>query len=62
MAAYEHCQFVISTHSPFLMPMKGAKLYNLDVHPASVMPWTEVSSVKTFFEFFRQHEQEFNAL
>lgn len=59
MARFEHCQFIISTHSPFLMCMKWAKLYNLDVHPAAVMPWTEVESVRTYYDFFKEHESEF---
>lgn len=60
MARFERCQFIVSTHSPFLMSMKGAKLYNLDVQPAAVMPWTEVSTVKLYHNFFKEHELEFN--
>ena len=59
MARYEQCQVIISTHSPFLMSMKGARLYNLDVYPAAVMPWTEVASVRTYYEFFKTHTDEF---
>jgi len=60
MARFEHCQFIISTHSPFLMAIKGAKLYNLDVHPATVMSWTEVAAVKVYHGFFKEHESEFD--
>ncbi len=60
MARFEHCQFIISTHSPFLMSINGAKLYNLDVRPAAVMPWTEVAAVKVYHDFFKEHESEFN--
>ena len=60
VARFEHCQFIISTHSPFLMSMKSAKLYNLDVNPAAVIPWTEVAAVKVYHDFFKEHEQEFN--
>ena len=59
MVRFEHCQFIISTHSPFIMSMKGARLYNLDVYPAAVMPWTEVAAVKVYHDFFRAHEDEF---
>lgn len=52
MARYERCQFIISTHSPFIMSIEGARLYNLDVYPARVMPWTEVETVKTYIDFF----------
>lgn len=27
------CRFVIATHSPFLLSMKGAKIYDLDEEP-----------------------------
>ena len=30
------CQFVISTHSPFLLSMKGARIYDLDEDPVDV--------------------------
>lgn len=59
MARYEKCQFIISTHSPFIMSTAGATLYNLDVYPARVMPWTEVSSVKVYHDFFMKHSAEF---
>ena len=59
MARYERCQFIISTHSPFLMSMPGARLYNLDVHPARVMPWTDVKTVRIYKEFFDKHADEF---
>lgn len=59
MAQYERCQFIISTHSPFLMSMPGARLYILDVNPASVMPWTDVKTVRIYKEFFDKHADEF---
>lgn len=59
MTRFEHCQFIISTHSPFLMSMEGAKLYNLDVYPAAVMPWTEVAAVRIYLNFFQAHIEEF---
>lgn len=29
-ARYFDCQFIISTHSPFLLAIQGAKIYDLD--------------------------------
>ena len=60
VARFEQCQFIISTHSPFLMSIRGAKLYNLDVFPAAVMPWSEVSEVKVYHDFFKKRDSEFN--
>ena len=58
-AWYTGSQFVISTHSPFLMAMRGAKIYDLDEDPVTVKPWTELETVRTYQEFFKRHENEF---
>jgi len=56
---FYNCQLVISTHSPFLLAMKGAKIYNLDAYPAEVCRWTELEAVRTYYDFFREHDREF---
>ena len=53
------CQFVISTHSPFLLAMRGAKVYDLDEVPVDVKRWTQLESVRAYYEFFKKHEGEF---
>ena len=53
------CQFIISTHSPFLLAMKGAKIYDLDENPADIKQWTELENVRTYREFFKLHDDEF---
>lgn len=53
------CQFIISTHSPFLLAMRGARIYNLDKNPVMVEHWTELENVRTYYEFFKTHEREF---
>lgn len=58
-ARFFGCQFVISTHSPFLLAMKGAKIYDMDEVPADVRPWTKLENVKRYYEFFKEHEPEF---
>ena len=58
-ARFFGCQFVISTHSPFLLSMRGAKIYDLDEEPAEVKRWTELANVRAYFEFFKRHESEF---
>ena len=52
-------QFVIATHSPILLSMKGARVYNLDSYPASVCHWTELPNVRRYFDFFMDHKDEF---
>lgn len=56
---YFGCQFVISTHSPFLLSMKGAKIYDMDENPVDLKHWTEVKNVKTYYQFFKEHREEF---
>ncbi|MBS6161525.1 MAG: AAA family ATPase [Firmicutes bacterium] len=53
------CQFVISTHSPFLLAIKGAKIYDLDENPVDVKSWTALENVKVYQEFFERHKEEF---
>ena len=56
---FYHCQFIISTHSPFLLSMRGAKVYDLDTRPVSERRWTELEHVRAYYELFREHEREF---
>lgn len=58
-ARFFGCQFIISTHSPFLLAIKGAKIYDLDESPVSVKPWTSLENVRTYYEFFKHHNSEF---
>ena len=58
-ARFFGCQFVISTHSPFMLSMKGAKIYDLDENPVDVKRWTELGNVREYFSFFKEHEKEF---
>ena len=59
-ARFFHCQFVISTHSPFLLSLRGAKIYDLDSDPVDVRRWTELENVRTYYDFFKKHEREFS--
>lgn len=58
-ARFFGCQFVISTHSPFLLSIRGAKIYDLDSDPVDVRKWTELENVRIYYDFFRQHKAEF---
>lgn len=58
-ARFFGCQFVIATHSPFLLSIRGAKVYDMDENPVDVKRWTELENVRTYFEFFKKHEDEF---
>ena len=58
-ARFFGCQFVISTHSPFLLSMRGAKIYDMDCDPVDVRPWTQLGHVRVYYDFFMQHRQDF---
>ncbi len=59
-ARFFGCQFVISTHSPFLLSLHGAKIYDLDSDPVDVRRWTQLENVRTYYDFFKRHENEFS--
>ncbi|WP_026496783.1 AAA family ATPase [Butyrivibrio sp. WCD3002] len=58
-ARFFGCQFIIATHSPFLLALKGALIYDLDERPVDIKKWTELEGVRTYFEFFEKHKNEF---
>lgn len=58
-ARFFGCQFVISTHSPFLLAMKQAKIYDLDEDPVDVKRWTQLENVRVYYEFFQKHREAF---
>lgn len=53
------CQFIISTHSPFMLGTLNAKIYNLDSRELEVVKWTGLENVRYFYDFFERHKKEF---
>lgn len=58
-ARYLNCQFIIATHSPFMLSIRGAKIYDLDENPVDIKRWTELENVREYYDFFKEHENEF---
>lgn len=58
-ARYCDCQFIIATHSPFLLAMEGARIYDLDETPVDIKNWWELENTKTYFGFFEKHRHLF---
>ena len=54
------CQFIISTHSPFLLSLAHAAIYDLDAVPTERRKWTELSSVRAYYDFFKENEGKFD--
>ena len=59
-ARFYECQFIIATHSPFLLSLKDAKIYDFDENPVRIKHWTELENVRDYYDFFKVHEKEFN--
>ncbi len=58
-ARFYKCQFIIATHSPFLLAMRGAKIYDLDDEIVSVKKWHQLKNVRAYYDFFKKHSSEF---
>ena len=56
---FYNCQFIISTHSPFLLNLMEAKIYDLDENPVKTKKWTELANVLIYYNFFKEHEKDF---
>ena len=39
--------------------MRGAKIYDMDEEIVDVKKWTELANVRSYYEFFKRHEKEF---
>lgn len=61
MVRFYKCQFIIATHSPFILSLPYAKIYNMDESPVKTCKWTEYENVRVYYDFFKQHSDEFNA-
>lgn len=53
------CQFIIATHSPFLLSIPDAKIYNLDTIPIKESKWNDLESMRCYFELFKNNEELF---
>ena len=58
-ARFFGCQFIIATHSPFMLAMKGALIYDMDSDPVRPARWTNLPAVRAYYEFFKTHEDDF---
>ena len=56
---YFNCQFFICTHSPLILSLDKAVIYNLDIIPVITQKWEELENVKTYFQFFMERKEKF---
>ena len=58
-ARFFNCQFIIATHSPFILGIKDATIYDLDSIPSVTKNFAELENMQVYYEFFKLHAQEF---
>ena len=60
-AHYCGCQFIMATHSPFLLALEPdfTKIYDLDEEPIRNKPWWELENTRTYFKFFDSNKDLF---
>lgn len=58
-ARFFNCQFIIATHSPFLLGMTGATIYDLDSVPVTSKNFWELENMKLYYDFFKQNSAKF---
>lgn len=59
MSRFFNCQFIIATHSPFILALPDAKIYDLDTKPVSVRKWYELENMKIYYDFFKSYKNKF---
>lgn len=59
LTRYCGCQIILATHSPFLLAIPGAKIYDLDSSPSVVRDWWELPNVRIYQEFFERNRSRF---
>ncbi len=59
LARFCGCQLIVATHSPFLLAMNGAAVYDLDGYPAEEKNWWELENPKIYYAFFKKHADKF---
>lgn len=55
-----NCQFVIASHSPFMLSMENARIYDLDSPSCTTCKWYELPNMKTYYQLFKRFESKFN--
>ncbi len=60
LSRFFKCQFIIATHSPFLLSIPNAKIYDLDSIPVVTKKWYELENMKIYYNFFKENKSKFD--
>ena len=61
LSRFFKCQFIIATHSPFLLSIPNAKIYDLDSIPVITKNWYELENMKIYYNFFKENKGKFES-
>lgn len=56
---FYNCQFIISSHSLFLLNLKDALIYDLDEIPVKTKKWSELKNVRLYYDFIKENWNKF---
>ncbi len=59
LARYCGCQLILATHSPFLLAMSGARIYDLDASRVVIKNWWELENTRIYYTFFQKYRHLF---
>ena len=59
LSRFLKCQFIIATHSPFLLSIPNAKIYSLDEIPVTEKKWYELENMQIYYNFFKGNKSYF---
>lgn len=59
LSRFLKCQFIIATHSPFLLSIPNAKIYSLDEIPVTEKKWYELENMQIYYNFFKENKSYF---
>lgn len=59
-SAYLGMQYIIATHSPLLLGMKQAVIFNLDEEGAPRCKWSDLENIRILHQFFSERADEFD--
>lgn len=54
-----NCQFIIASHSPFMLSMPDARIYDLDHSPVCQREWYELDNMKAYYQLFMKYSEKF---
>lgn len=60
LSRFFNCQFIIATHSPFLLSIPNALIYDLDSFPVVTKNWYELDNMKIYYNFFKDNKYNFD--